>query len=630
MAEIVLRDVHKYYGANYVLKGVSLEISEGTVTGLIGKNGTGKTTIFKVISGQEPFEKGELFIARDHRIGVLDQMPEYGSDTTVYAVLDSAFSELYDLKDKIHTLEKRMAGENESSLVRQYGTLMTEFENRGGFMIETNIKRVCNGLGIDKDMQERRFSELSGGEKTRVNLARIILMDSDILLLDEPTNHLDINSVEWLEEYLGSFGGTVVVISHDRYFLDKVAERIIEIEDGLAFSYEGNYSKYAILKEQRRIEQFQHYEQEQKKIKQLEQAVKRMHDWANRSDNPKLHKRAFGMEKRLERMQNSATPRPKTERKLFGSFKTDKFSGTEVLVLKNIDKSFEQKQILHKVNLLIKKNDRIALLGNNGAGKTTLLKIIRGELKADSGAVRTGPSVKTAYLPQIVTFEEPELTLLETVRRAFNIEEESARNLLAAFLFKGEDVFKTVESLSGGEKSRLRLCLLMQSGVNFLILDEPTNHLDIPSREWMEEVLEDFEGTVLFVSHDRYFIRKFANTVSELEDGRLYYFEGNYEEFRQWKRYQAQQKQRHAGSVSKPEKSKKDSRIKNPSPKAVERKINKAEEEISKIEERLSRIEAEFKEYASDYERLNELLLEKKELEKQHEELIELWVSLQA
>ncbi|NLB79805.1 MAG: ABC-F type ribosomal protection protein [Clostridiaceae bacterium] len=628
MAEIILNDIHKYYGTNHILKGVSLEIFEDSVVGLIGKNGAGKTTLFKVISGSENYEKGELIFAKDRRVGILDQIPEYEPGTTVYQVLDSAFTEIYELKESLKSITEQMAYSDSTNLVKKYGTIQQEYEIRGGYTIEVSISRVCNGIGIDKAMQERLFSELSGGEKTRVNLARIILTDANILLLDEPTNHLDINAVEWLEDYLNTFKGTVVAISHDRYFLDRISEKIVEIEDGIAISYEGNYSKYSILKEQRRIEQLSHYEQEIKKIKQLETAVNRMHDWANRSDNPKLHKRAFGMEKRLERMQENATPKPKTERKLSKAFKSGLFSGTEVLSLKGIQKSFEGRLILDDVNLLLLKGDRLALLGNNGTGKTTLLKIIQEEITPDAGNVRIGPSVKTAYLPQIIIFDEPELTILETIRRELIIDEGKARNLLAGFLFTGEDVFKTVESLSGGERSRLKLCLLMQSGVNLLILDEPTNHLDISSREWIEEVLEDFEGTILFVSHDRYFIRKFAKKVCEIEDGKLYSFDGDYEDYRAWKRYDIQKKKEseHKKEFAKP---KNDTRIKKPSPKAIEKKLLILEKEINLTEHRLGEIEDEMETYATDYERLEELLHEKQTTEARHEDLIAQWMEYQ-
>ncbi|MCX7771894.1 MAG: ABC-F type ribosomal protection protein [Clostridia bacterium] len=628
MAEIVLRGIEKSYGTHQILKGVSFEIYEGTVVGLLGRNGAGKTTLFKILSGLEPYDKGEMSIVRGRRVGILDQIPEYAKGTTVWQVLDSAFEQLYALRSSLDEMEARMLKDSNPILVKQYGTLLSEFEGRGGYTIETSIKRVCTGLGIDEMMQQRQFSELSGGEKTRVNLARIILMDPHILLLDEPTNHLDVNAIEWLEEYLETFEGTVVVISHDRYFLDKVAEKIIEIEDGVALSYEGNYSKYALLKEQRRIEQLQHYEQEQKKIRQLELAVKRMHDWANRADSKKMHRRAFGMEKRLDRMVKSSTERPKVEKKLTQTFKVDNFSGMEVITLKGISKSFEQKRVLDQVNLLVKKSDRLALLGNNGTGKTTLLKIIQDELEPDAGIVKIGPSVKMAYLPQIVTFDEPELTILDTVRRQLIIDEGKARNLLAGFLFRGEDVFKTVGSLSGGERSRLKLCLLMQSGVNLLILDEPTNHLDIASREWMEEVLEEFEGTILFVSHDRYFIRKFAQTVCELENGKLYFYEGSYEDYREFKRFEEQEKQRLEQERLLLEKPKVDSRIKKPSPKALEKRIQKVEEDIARAEQRLEEIESELERYASDYERLNALLYEKGELEARHEELLASWMGL--
>lgn len=629
MGEILLKDIHKYYGATHVLKGVNLEVFEDSVVGLIGKNGAGKTTIFKILSEQENYDKGELFMAKGRRLGILDQIPEYEPGTTVYQVLDSAFEDLYELRDKIQKLSKQMTKDRDPRLVKEYGDVLHEFESRGGYTIETSINMVCNGIGIDSEIHERLFSELSGGERTRVNLARIILTDANILLLDEPTNHLDINSLEWLEEYLNSFKGTVVVISHDRYFLDKIAERIIEIEDGLSFSYEGNYSRYAILKEQRRIEQLHHFEQEQKKIKQLEQAIKRMHDWAGRADNAKMHRRAFSMEKRLERIKNTSTSKPKKERILWQSFKSGLPSGQEILTIKGLAKSYDSNIILNDTNLLIKKGDKVALLGNNGAGKSTLLKVVMGEITADAGTVRMGPSVIPAYLPQIVQFDEPEYTILETIRRELIIDEGTARNILAGFLFTGEDVFKKVDSLSGGEKSRLKLCILMQRGVNFLILDEPTNHLDIASREWIEEVLEDFDGTILFVSHDRYLIRKFANIVCELEDKKLYYFDGNYEEYRNWKRYDAQRKMALNRKDSKAKKENTDTRIKRPTPKAIERRLKLLEENIALAEKRMSEIDDEINVNASDYQILEELLNEKKELEDKNELLFEEWMNLQ-
>lgn len=628
MAEIVLRDVHKYYGTQHVLRGVSLEIYPGTKVGLIGKNGAGKTTLFKIFSGEETYDKGEMQIAKGLRIGVLDQIPEYPDDATVYQVIDSAFEDLRTLKKSIDAFQAQLAENPEASVMGRYGALLSEFESRGGYEIETRIKKVCTGLDIGPEMQNKLFSRLSGGEKTRVNLARIILMDPHVLLLDEPTNHLDIRSVEWLEEYLQSFKGTVVVISHDRYFLDRVVKRIIEIEDGVAISYDGNYSKYALLKEQKRLEQLRHYEQEQKKIRQLEAAVKRMHEWANRADSAKMHRRAFSMEKRIERMKRDSTPRPKVEPRITKGFKTEDFSGEDVVLLRGVKLSFGTTPLLDGVDLLVKRNDRLSLIGNNGSGKTTLLRLINGELQPDEGIVRIGASVKVGYLPQQVVFANPHLTVLDTVRHELITDEGTARNILAGFMFRGEDVFKTVSNLSGGERSRLKLCLLMQQQVNLLILDEPTNHLDIQSREWIEEALDAFEGTILFVSHDRYFIRKFASSVCELEDGKLLFFDGDYESFREYKRALEEEKRRSAAESRKEEKPKQE-RLRKPSPKALEKKLAAVEAEISEAETRLQEIEQEMQQYAADYVKLETLLCEKDELSGKLESLYEQWMALQ-
>ncbi|HOQ76634.1 MAG TPA: ABC-F type ribosomal protection protein [Thermoclostridium sp.] len=625
MAEIVLKDIHKYFGTHHVLRGVSLEIHEGNKTGLIGKNGAGKTTLFRIISGEEPYDKGDMQIAKGLRVGILDQIPQYPDDATVYQVLDSAFQDLRDLKTSIDALQAELAANPGASVMGRYGALLSEFESRGGYEIETRIRRVCTGLDIGQEMQDKLFSKLSGGEKTRVNLARIILMDPHILLLDEPTNHLDIRASEWLEEYLQSFKGTVLVISHDRYFLDRVVNRIIEIEDGVAETYEGNYSRYALLKEQKRLEQLKHYEQEQRKIRQLEAAVKRMHEWANRADSAKMHRRAFSMEKRLERMKRDGTSKPKVERKISRGFRAESFSGSDVAMVKDLRFSYGSSAILNGVDLLVRRNERLALIGNNGSGKTTLLRIIMGELVPDEGIVKTGVSVKTGYLPQKVEFDNPGMTVLDTVRHELIIDEGSARNILAGFMFKGEDVFKTVDSLSGGELSRLKLCLLMQRDVNFLILDEPTNHLDIQSREWIEEALDAFEGTILFVSHDRYFIRKFASSVCELEDGKLLRFDGDYESFREYRRIIEEERKREASVETRDDRPRQE-RIRKPSPKTLEKKLAAIEADISETEALLLDIEQEMEQHAADYVRLEELLSEKDSLSARLEELYGKWM----
>lgn len=578
-----------------------------------------------MISGEEPYDKGEIQIAKGLRIGVLDQIPQYPDDATVYRVLDSAFMDLREMKKSIDALQAELAANPGASVMGKYGALLSEFEARGGYETETRIKRVCTGLDIDQEMQDKLFSELSGGEKTRVNLARIILMDPHILLLDEPTNHLDIRAAEWLEEYLLSFRGTVLVISHDRYFLDRVVNRIIEIEDGTAEAYDGNYSKYALQKEQKRLEQLKRYQQEQKKIRQLEAAVRRMHEWANRADSAKMHRRAFSMEKRIDRLKRDGTARPKAERRISRGFKAEDFSGSGVVMARGLRFAFGSRSILKGVDLLVRRNDRLALIGNNGSGKTTLLRIITGELAPDEGAVKTGTSVKAGYLPQKVTFDNPGMSVLDTVRHELTIDEGSARNILAGFMFRGEDVFKTMDSLSGGELSRLKLCLLMQRDVNFLILDEPTNHLDIQSREWIEEALDAFEGTILFVSHDRYFIRKFASSVCELEDGKLLRFNGDYESFREYKRILEEEKKGESSGENRTAKPKQQ-RARRPGPGTLKKRLAVIEADISETEARLLDIEQDMQDNASDYVKLEELLSEKDELSAKLEALYRRWM----
>lgn len=578
-----------------------------------------------MISGEEPYDKGEIQIAKGLRIGVLDQIPQYPDDATVYRVLDSAFMDLREMKKSIDALQAELAANPGASVMGKYGALLSEFEARGGYETETRIKRVCTGLDIDQEMQDKLFSELSGGEKTRVNLARIILIDPHILLLDEPTNHLDIRAAEWLEEYLLSFRGTVLVISHDRYFLDRVVNRIIEIEDGTAEAYDGNYSKYALQKEQKRLEQLKRYQQEQKKIRQLEAAVRRMHEWANRADSAKMHRRAFSMEKRIDRLKRDGTARPKAERRISRGFKAEDFSGSGVVMARGLRFAFGSRSILKGVDLLVRRNDRLALIGNNGSGKTTLLRIITGELAPDEGAVKTGTSVKAGYLPQKVTFDNPGMSVLDTVRHELTIDEGSARNILAGFMFRGEDVFKTMDSLSGGELSRLKLCLLMQRDVNFLILDEPTNHLDIQSREWIEEALDAFEGTILFVSHDRYFIRKFASSVCELEDGKLLRFNGDYESFREYKRILEEEKKGESSGENRTAKPKQQ-RARRPGPGTLKKRLAVIEADISETEARLLDIEQDMQDNASDYVKLEELLSEKDELSAKLEALYRRWM----
>ncbi len=620
MPEISLNNIHKYYGAVHVLKGLSLDVPDGAKIGIVGGNGSGKTTLFRVISGQETFEKdkGSLHIAKNRRIGLLDQLPQHPEGTLVRDVLHASFADLLDLKRRLDELAQHLTEGEEQ--VRRFGSLQSEFEHRGGYELEHRLNRVATGLNIPQEMMEQPFAKLSGGEKTRVSLAQIILRETDILLLDEPTNHLDIQSVEWLEEFLEDYRGTVLIISHDRYFLDQVATYMFEIEDGKGQLYPGNYSAFSALREQHRTEALAHYENEQKKIRQLEVAAKRLHDWANRKDSPKFHRQAFNIEKRIERMQRDGTEKPKTEKEMKNRFLEEAYRGDEVLAVKHLVKRFGERNVLDGVEFTLYGGERMALLGPNGCGKTTLLRTLLSELSPEDGAVRIGPSIKPGYLPQEIQFEEPWRSVMDTIRYAKPMDEQKARNLLAGFRFTGEDVFKIVSSLSGGEKSRLKLCLLMQTDVNLLILDEPTNHLDLPSREWIEESLEAFSGTLLFVSHDRYFIRRFANRIAEMENGIVRTYQFDYAGYRAWKEWR---KQRDAdgpvletGITPKTE-SARDRQAGKDRQRNIgiaTRKCDEWEKNITDAENRMAAIDQEMAEKATDFLLLQNLVAEKEEL----------------
>ena len=477
-------------------------------------------------------------------------------------------------------------------------------------------------------MREQPFDKLSGGEKTRVNLARLILEDTDILLLDEPTNHLDLRATEWLEEYLEKFKGTVLAVSHDRYFLDSVVDRVIEIKEGKAEFYSGNYSFYAVEKERRYEEQLRQYEKEQAKIEQLEKAAQQLRIWAY-SGNDKIFKRAQSMEKRIERMRT--TDRPKKERKMEVRFGEREFRGDEVLSIKGLEKSFGERRLFSDVNLEVEGGERVALLGDNGTGKSTLIKILMGEETPDGGKLRLGPTVRIGYLPQIIHFSHPERNLVDTMIYDLDCTAQTARNRLAAFKFRGEDVFKPVSALSGGEQSRLRLCMLMDSKINLLILDEPTNHLDIQSREWIEEAVEEYEGNLLFVSHDRYFIDRFATRIWMLEGGRITDFKGSYQEFQAVRQRQKQSGQAAPHHAPFPEEGAKEEKPKRTGgTKELEKQVNAAERAVAKAEERMYDLSIQIEEAAADYLKLQELYEQREALEEEILKLYGTWEGLSA
>ncbi|MCI9027012.1 MAG: ABC-F family ATP-binding cassette domain-containing protein [Lawsonibacter sp.] len=615
-----------------ILDGLTFQVDAGERVGLLGPNGCGKTTFLRILTGEVHPDEGDIVVAPNKRMGLISQIPVYPAGYTVEDVLDTAFAPLHEMEAEMTRLSQRMAeGESDSALLSRYDKLSAAFQVGGGYETDTNKNKVCNGLSIPQDMRERPFDMLSGGEKTRVNLARLILEDTDILLLDEPTNHLDLRATEWLEEYLDRFKGTVLAVSHDRYFLDKVVRRVVEIQEGKAEFYSGNYSFYAVEKERRYDEKLRQYEKEQAKIQQLEKAAEQLRIWAY-SGNDKIFKRAQSMEKRIERIRQ--TDKPRKDRKMAVRFGEREFRGDEVLSIKNLGKSFGERTLFADVNLEVEGGERIALLGDNGTGKSTLIKIIMGEEEPEVGRLRKGPTVKVGYLPQIIHFDHPERTLVDTMLYDLDCTAQTARNRLAAFKFRGEDVFKPVSALSGGEQSRLRLCMLMDSKINLLILDEPTNHLDIQSREWIEEAVEDYEGNLLFVSHDRYFIDRFATRIWMLEDGRITDFKGTYQEYLSAK----EKGKRSAGgdSPGAPSSSggtapEKKERPKRPGgTKNLEKEVNAAERAVAAAEERMFDLEQEIQEASADYLRLQELYQQREALEDELAHLYAVWERLAA
>ena len=616
MVDISVRGVRKAFEQDKeILRGVTFEINEGEHVGLLGKNGGGKTTLFRIITGELESDAGEVVIGTGKRVGVMTQIPVFPPEFTAEDVLKSAFRRLDAIQAKLAALREEMAGGGEST-ARAYDRLQTEFEALGGYETDYTLAKVANGLDLPPELRSRLFASLSGGEKTRVNLARLILEQTDILLLDEPTNHLDLRATEWLEDYLAHFKGTVLTISHDRYFLDHAVTRIMEMTGGVVEHYSGNYSFFVVEKQRRYDEAQKLWEKNQKKIAQLQKAADDLHLWAFMGAD-KLHKRAFSMEKRIERMQQAE--KPKQERRMKARFGETEFRGDDALVVHGLSKAYGDRTLFHDLELQVTGGERIALLGDNGAGKTTLLRVLTGREPEDRGVVKFGPSVKWAMLEQQIRFERMDRTLVDTMLFEGGCNPQEARNRLGAFGFSGEDAFKYVSDLSGGELSRLRLCILMKTDVNFLILDEPTNHLDIMSREWIEDALEDYGEALLLVSHDRYFIRRFATRIWELQNGELLDYRCGYDEYRERKERREQviraEKKQETGDKQKKKAS-------GPSP---ERRRALLEKQIQEAEAKAEETERLIEENATDYQRLEELFRDKAELERQIEDLYARW-----
>ena len=619
MVDISVHNLTKFFviGEN-LLQGLSFEIQEGECVAILGRNGCGKTTLFNILTGQMDYDDGEVFVNPNKKLGLISQIPKFPVGFTVEDVLRSAFSAIMAAKRKMEALEKEMAKGATAEQLREYDNLVNRFQSGGGYEMDVEVDKICNGLGITAEQRVQEFDSLSGGEKTRVNLARLLLEKTDILLLDEPTNHLDLRSVEWLESYINAFKGTVLAISHDRYFVDQVADRVIEITDGHAEFYSGNYSFYMDEKQARFDLQMKQYEQEQAKLKQLGYTVERMKGWG--INNRTLYRRAMSIQHRMERIKK--TEKPKTEKTMHASFGEKDFSGDVVFKMKNVSKAFGERTLFSGVELNVEGGERIAILGDNGTGKSTFIKCLLGEEDCE-GKIQFGPTVKAGYLPQIIHFAHPERTLYDTMLYEKNCTPQVARDRLGQFMFSGEDVFKTVGTLSGGEQSRLRLCMLMDEKINLLILDEPTNHLDIASREWVEAAIEEFEGVLLFVSHDRYFIEKFAERIWLLEDGGIRDFKCGYQKYRSIIEHEAAAKPV-VVNTPKPKKEKPKGGT-----KETDKLIRRLEREIEKQEKIVAEFDVKIDAASADYQELTRLLAEKEEAELVLLDLMEQWENAQ-
>ena len=539
MIELSLSKVEKNFGFKKVLNGFSLELKTGERVALIGPNGSGKTTIFKIITGEENLNAGNISIRKGATVGMLSQIPPtFPKETTVKEILLIGKAKVLEIEQKMRELEKRMATctpEQMDVLLKSYGTLQEAFDNLGGYQLESDVNKICNGFKIKPEMLDRKFNTLSGGEKTIVYFASLILSEPSILLLDEPTNHLDIDTLEWLEEYLKNYKGSILISSHDRYFLDKVTTKTILIERGKEEVFFGNYSYYLEENERRIMAEFEDFKDQQKQIAAMKASIKKLQEFGRLAfpGGESFFKRAASIQKRLDKIE--LLEKPETKKELPLDFQVQKRSGKEVLIIDNLSLMIGDRILLEDANMHIRYGEKVCLMGKNGTGKSTIIKLLFNDTPAEivDGEIKLGSNVNIGYLPQEIHFEDENATVLDTARRFFDGSETALRATLAKFLFYGENVFKKVGSLSGGEKVRLKLLELIQKKANFLILDEPTNHIDIDTKEMLEEALNEYSGTILFISHDRYFINKLAKRTLCIEDGHINSYLGNYDDYKE-------------------------------------------------------------------------------------------------
>ena len=535
MIEIELNNIKKNYGLKNILDGFNLEIKTGEKVALIGQNGSGKSTILKIISKQESIDSGSINIRKEATIGVLNQIYENEKDNKkVKSFLYEGLKNILELEKNLRSIEEKMEVQKDpdvlEKLIKQYGTLQEKYILAGGYGIQEKFSKICVEFNINETMLNQDYNNLSGGEKTKINLAKLLLKSPDILLLDEPTNHLDIESLSFLEELVMNYKGTILIVSHDRYFLDKVITKTILLENGKEQIYLGNYSYFLEEDERRTLAKFENYKNQQKQIEKMKESIKTLRKFGELAKNEMFFKRAKSIEKRLEKME--VLEKIDIDKKSINlKFNIQNRSGKDVLKIENLSKKFDNKNIFENANMFLNYGEKVALIGKNGTGKSSLIKMIMGHDNDFSGSIKFGTSIKIGYIMQNIVFENINQTILDFFLENNNLGETEARSILAKYGFRGESVFKKIGKLSGGEKVRLILLNLIRKDINLLILDEPTNHIDIDTREILEEALNKFPGTVLFVSHDRFFINKLATRVLNIENCKIKSYFGDYDDF---------------------------------------------------------------------------------------------------
>ena len=528
MIDINISKVCKSFGFDLILNNIDITVQKGEKVGLIGTNGSGKSTILKIIAGQESIDSGSLSIRNNISIGYLSQIPEE-KDIIVKDYINSAFKEIIELKEKLERYEDKLLTED-YKVITKYMNMQEKFISLGGYEYETKIQKILPVFNITEEILNRNFNTLSGGEKTIISLIRLLLQEPDVLLLDEPTNHLDINKMIWLEKTLKNYKGTIILVSHDRYFMDNVINKVYLLTKRGIEVYHGNYSYYIKESENRLLLELKNYKDQQKQITAMENSIKRLKEYGRLcgpSGGEIFFRRAASIEKRLEKVEK--LDKPEEKKKLNITFDTASRSGKDVLTINNLDLSYGTKEIFNNLNLSIKYQDRLCLVGDNGVGKSTLIK----EILKENNSIKLGSNIKIGYIPQEIEFEDINLSVLEEARKYFIGPEQYLRSALFKYLFAGENIHKKIKYLSGGEKVRLKIFCLIQDSYNFLILDEPTNHIDIDTREMLEESLKEYNGTILFVSHDRYFINKIATGIIEIKNKNITKYIGNYDDYRE-------------------------------------------------------------------------------------------------